>query len=85
MKKGYLEKFWNGVRLEEEEREDLEIRGCWKQDRITLIPWNLQTGKNKNMEKKNKIKTLDSEIRNNMYTLYIKNKLIINYSDNKNT
>ena len=28
MKKGSLEKIWNGVRLEEEEREDLEIRGC---------------------------------------------------------
>ena len=27
MKKGSLEKIWNGVRLEEEEREDLEIRG----------------------------------------------------------
>ena len=30
MKKGYLEKIWNGVRLEEEEREDLEIRRCKK-------------------------------------------------------
>ena len=25
-KKGYLEKCWNDVRLEEEEKEDLEIR-----------------------------------------------------------
>ena len=25
MKKGYLEKFWNGVHLEEEEKEYLEI------------------------------------------------------------
>ena len=37
MKKSYLEKFWNGVHLEEEEeeeeeeeKEDLEIRGCKK-------------------------------------------------------
>jgi hypothetical protein len=30
MKKGSLEKIWNGVHLEEEyeEREDLKIRGC---------------------------------------------------------
>jgi hypothetical protein len=26
-----IPKKWNGVRLEEEEREDLEIRGCRKQ------------------------------------------------------
>ena len=26
MKKGHLEKFWNGVHLEEEEKEDLESR-----------------------------------------------------------
>ena len=31
MKKGYLEKFRNGVHLEEEEKEDLEIRGFRKQ------------------------------------------------------
>ena len=38
MKKGYLEKFWNGVHLgeeeeeeeEEEEKEDVKIRGCRK-------------------------------------------------------
>ena len=30
MKKGYLEKVCNGVHLEEEEKEDLEIRGCKK-------------------------------------------------------
>ena len=31
MKKGYLEKFWNGVHLEEEEeKEDLEIQGYRK-------------------------------------------------------
>ena len=30
MKKGYLEKFWNGIHLEEEEKEDLEIHGCKK-------------------------------------------------------
>ena len=28
---GHFEKFWNGVNLEEEEREVLEIRGCKKQ------------------------------------------------------
>ena len=28
MKTGSLEKFWNCVRLEEEERKNLEIRGC---------------------------------------------------------
>ena len=27
-KKGSLEEFWNGVHLEDEEREDLKIRGC---------------------------------------------------------
>jgi hypothetical protein len=27
-KKGSLKKIWNGVHLEEGEREDLEIRGC---------------------------------------------------------
>ena len=26
-KKGSLEEFWNGAHLEDEEREDLEIRG----------------------------------------------------------
>ena len=26
--KAYLEKFWIGVHLEEEGKEDLEIRGC---------------------------------------------------------
>jgi len=31
MKKGCLEKFWSGVRLEEKESEDLEIYGCKKQ------------------------------------------------------
>jgi hypothetical protein len=30
MKKGYLEKFWNSVQLEEEEKADLEICGCRK-------------------------------------------------------
>ena len=27
MKKSYLKNIWNGVRLEEEEREDFEIHG----------------------------------------------------------
>ena len=27
-KKGSLEEFWNGAHLEDEEREDLENRGC---------------------------------------------------------
>ena len=27
-RKGSLKEFWNGVHLEDEEREDLEIRGC---------------------------------------------------------
>ena len=30
MKKGYLQKFWNGGHLEEEEMEDIEIHGCMK-------------------------------------------------------
>ena len=30
MKKGYLEKCWNGARLEEENKEVFEIRGCRK-------------------------------------------------------
>ena len=30
IKKVYLKKIWNDVRLVEEEREDLEIRGCRK-------------------------------------------------------
>jgi hypothetical protein len=30
MKKGYLEKFWNYLHLQEEEKEDLEIRECRK-------------------------------------------------------
>ena len=29
MKKGYLDKFWNDVHLEEEEKEDLKIHG-WR-------------------------------------------------------
>ena len=29
MKKDFLEQFWNGVHLEEDEKEDLEIRG-WR-------------------------------------------------------
>ena len=33
-KEAYLENFWNGVHLEEEEKEDLEILGCrkWQQE-----------------------------------------------------
>ena len=31
MKKGYLKTFWNCIRLEEEEREDLELDGCRKE------------------------------------------------------
>ena len=30
MKEGSLGIFWKGVHLEDEEGEDLEIRGCWK-------------------------------------------------------
>ena len=30
MKNGYLEKFWNGAHLEEQEKEYLEIRGWMK-------------------------------------------------------
>ena len=28
IKKGSLDEFWYGAHLEDEEREDLEIRGC---------------------------------------------------------
>ena len=49
MKKGSLEEFWNGAHLEDEKREDLEIRGCrrlqkeW--DRRELATWNGSTVK----------------------------------------
>ena len=49
MKNDSLEKFWNGVPLEEEEKEDLEIRECrklqqeWK--RRVLTTWNGSTEK----------------------------------------
>ena len=51
-KKGSLKKFWNGVQLEEEEeeKEELEIRGCWKLqqewERRELRTWNGSTEKN---------------------------------------
>ena len=50
MKKGYLKK-WNGVHLEEEEeKEDLETRGCMKWqlewEIKELSTWNVSTGKN---------------------------------------
>jgi hypothetical protein len=50
MKKGYLNKLWNGVHLEEEEKEDLEIRGCRKLqlewERRELTTWNGSTWQN---------------------------------------
>ena len=30
MKEDYLEKYWNGIHLEEEGKEDLRIHGCRK-------------------------------------------------------
>ena len=46
MKKGSRKKKWNGVRVEEEEREDLEIRGCRRLhqcERGELTTWNGST------------------------------------------
>ena len=48
-KKGSLGEFWNGAHLEDEEREDLEIRGCmrllqeWESGE--LATWNGSTEK----------------------------------------
>ena len=37
---GFHEKLWNGVRLEEEEMEDFEIRGCRKRGKgINNMDW----------------------------------------------
>ena len=46
-KKGSLEKFGNGVHLENEEREDLEIRGYRRlqSERGELTTWNGQREK----------------------------------------
>ena len=48
--KGYLEKFWIDVHLEEEEKEDLEISGCKKLhqewERRELTTWNGSIEKN---------------------------------------
>ena len=49
IKKGSLEKFWNGVQLERQEKEDLGIRGCKKLQqewgRKELTTWNGSTEK----------------------------------------
>ena len=59
MKKGSLEKFLNGVHLEE--KEELEIRGCrtLQQERV---------GRQRRMEEKDKIKTISTERRANFTT-----------------
>ena len=48
-KNGSLEEFWNGAHLEDEEKEDLEIRGCTKLqqewERGELATWNESTEK----------------------------------------
>ena len=51
MENGYFEKLWNGVQLEEEEKKDVEIRGCSIEREE-----NLQhgMGRQRGMEKKNK-------------------------------
>ena len=51
-KKGNLEKFWNGVHLEEEEKEDLEIRGC-RDEREKNNQHGM--GRQRRMDKKTKI------------------------------
>ena len=49
MTKDSLEKFWDGVHLENEQREDLEIRGCRRLQqelkRWELTTWNESTEK----------------------------------------
>ena len=46
MKTGSLETFQNGVHLKDEEREDLEIRGCGNErERGELTTWNGSTEK----------------------------------------
>ena len=59
MKKSSLEKFWNGVHLEDEEREDLEIQ--WMQEVTTEMKEreinNLEWVDREGWRKKNKIKT----------------------------
>ena len=53
-KKGSLEKFWNGIHLEEEEKKDLEIHGRrvlqqeW--ERRELTTWNSSTEKSEEEE-----------------------------------
>ena len=71
MKKGSLEKFWKGVHLEDEEKEDHEIRGC------KTLQQEWESGidnfdRQKRVEKKNKIKTLDTERCEKIKTLYTK-------------
>ena len=48
-KKGSLEEFWYGDHLKDEEREDLEIRGCRRlqqeMEREDLAIWNGSTDK----------------------------------------
>ena len=51
MKKGYLKEFWNGFHLEEEDKENFEIRGLEVTSGITKIGINTMngsTGKNGN-------------------------------------
>ena len=63
MNKGYLEKFWNGLRLEEEERENVDVgsNNCNEKEGMEL---NGSTGKNK-------IKTLGTERNEKFDTMYI--------------
>jgi hypothetical protein len=62
-KKVSLEEFWNCVHLEDEEREDLEIRGCTRN-------WLLEMGRQRGAKKKNKF-ILGTERCYNIKNLYI--------------
>ena len=66
MKEGYINEFWSGGYLDEEEKKGYEMPGCNWIERWELTTWNGSTGKNE-ARKQN----LDSERYENVYTLHI--------------
>ena len=75
IKKGSLENFWNGVHLEDEEREDSKLvdTGGYnknKRERERERSWQLGVGQQGGMEKECKTVTLDRERCENIKTIY---------------
>ena len=71
-KKSFLEEFWNGAYLKEEEREELKTRGCRRiqEECKREANWRLEMGRESGVEKKNKF-ILSTERCGSIKKLYI--------------